>query len=151
MFYRLEMAQVSETPVLVDSESEDEEELVMDKEDEEDDGASVYSDDSDDCSEEGQEPVEMIKTKLICDKESGKGELQEMTLEAVDTPAEPKEPKELEWRLAYAGSETSTEVRHLAPATQYQVRPVRMKLVSIFHIGFWGLRTWLGTRLGLCI
>ena len=122
------MAQVTETPVLVDSDSEEEleEEQAMEKE-EEDDKASVYSDDSDDCSEEEQEPVEMIKTKLICDKESGKGELQEMTQEAGDTPAEPKEPKELEWRLAYAGSETSTEVRHLAPATQYQVRPVRMK------------------------
>ena len=119
------MAQVTETPVLVDSDSEEEleEEQAMEKE-EEDDKASVYSDDSDDCSEEEQEPVEMIKTKLICDKESGKGELQEMTQEA---PAEPKEPKELEWRLAYAGSESSTEVRHLAPATQYQVRPVRMK------------------------
>ena len=81
----------------------------------------MYSDDSDDCSEEeDREPVEMIKTKPICDKESGK----EMSQGAGAAPEEAKEPKELEWRLAYAGSETSTEIRHLAPATQYQVRNI---------------------------
>ena len=114
------MAQVTETPELVDSDSEEEleEEQIPEKE-EEDDKASVYSDDSDDCSEEeDREPVEMIKTKPICDKESGK----ELSQEAGAAPEEVKEPKELEWRLAYAGSETSTEIRHLAPATQYQVR-----------------------------
>ena len=118
------MAQVTETPELVDSDSEEEleEEQIPEKE-EEDDKASVYSDDSDDCSEE-EEPVEMIKTKPICDKESGK----EMSQEAGAAPEEAKEPKELEWRLAYAGSETSTEIRHLAPATQYQVSRVYLQL-----------------------
>ena len=124
------MAQVTETPELVDSDSEEEleEEQIPEKE-EDDDKASVYSDDSDDCSEEeDREPVEMIKTKSICDKESGKRAQEEMSQEAGAAPEEAKEPKELEWRLAYAGSETSTEIRHLAPATQYQVSRVYLQL-----------------------
>ena len=72
LHYRLEMAQVSETPVLVDSESEDEEELVMDKEDEEEDGASVYSDESDVSDIEEEQDQGEEKTKPICDNESGK-------------------------------------------------------------------------------
>ena len=97
---------MTETPELVDSDSEEEleEEQIPEKE-EEDDKASVYSDDSDDCSEEeDREPVEMIKTKSICDKESGKRAQEEMSQEA---GAAPEEPKELEWRLV--------------PATQHQV------------------------------
>ena len=60
-----------------------------------------------------------VLTKPICDNdnESGK-EAQEIYQEE----AAPAEPRELEWRLAYSGSETSTEIRDLAPATQYQLR-----------------------------
>ena len=113
------MAQVSDTPVLVDSESEDEEEQVVDKEEEED-GASVYSDDSDvSDNEELETQGAATLTKPICDKESGKeAHAQEVTEE---TGAAPAEPRELVWRLAYAGAETSTEIRDLSPATQYQV------------------------------
>ena len=121
------MAQVSDAPVLVDSESEDEEEKVMDKEDEEEDGASVYSDDSDvsDNEELENQGAGVTKTKPICDKESGKEAVHAQEV-SQETGAAPAEPRELEWRLAYAGSETSTEIRDLSPATQYQVMTMMM-------------------------
>ena len=126
--YRLEMAQVSETPVLVDSESEDEEDLVMDKEEEEEDGASVYSDESDvsDIEEEQDQGEEGVKTKPICDNESGK---ESAAVVKQEPEAAPVEAKELEWRLAYSGPETSTEIRDLAPATQYQVMTMIMTMI----------------------
>ena len=123
--YRLEMAQVSETPVLVDSESEDEEDLVMDKEEEEEDGASVYSDESDVSDIEEEQDQGEEKTKPICDNESGK----ESAVVAKEPEAAPVEAKELEWRLAYSGAETSTEIRDLAPATQYQVMTMIMTMI----------------------
>ena len=128
MFYRLEMAQVSETPVLVDSESEDEEELVMDKEDEEEDGASVYSDESDVSDIEEEQDQGEEKTKPICDNESGK---ESAAVVKQEPEAAPVEAKELEWRLAYSGAETSTEIRDLAPATQYQVMIMTMMMMMI--------------------
>ena len=115
---------MSDTPVLVDSESEDEEETVVDKEEEED-GASVYSDDSDVSDNEELETQGAASlTKPICDKESGKeaAHAQEVTEE----PGAPAEPRELVWRLAYSGAETSTEIRDLSPATQYQVMTMMM-------------------------
>ena len=118
---------MSDTPVLVDSESEDEEEQVVDKEEEED-GASVYSDDSDVSDNEELETQGAASlTKPICDKESGKeAHAQEVTEET----GAPAEPRELVWRLAYSGAETSTEIRDLSPATQYQVM---MKLMMMYE------------------
>ena len=127
------MAQVSDTPVLVDSESEDEEEQVVDKEEEED-GASVYSDDSDVSDNEELETQGAASlTKPICDKESGKeAHAQEVTEET----GAPAEPRELVWRLAYSGAETSTEIRDLSPATQYQV--MMIKCTAVMNLEYYG-------------
>ena len=125
---------MSDTPVLVDSESEDEEEQVVDKEEEED-GASVYSDDSDVSDNEELETQGAASlTKPICDKESGKeaAHAQEVTEET----GAPAEPRELVWRLAYSGAETSTEIRDLSPATQYQV--MMIKCTAVMNLEYYG-------------
>ena len=112
--YKLELAQVSDTPVIVESESEDEEEETpADVPEEDDDAESVYSDDSD-VSDIGDSTVE---ASTNCDTVDN-------VEDAADTSIEepPPEPKELVWRLVYSGAESSTEIRDLVPALQYQLR-----------------------------
>ena len=62
----------------------------------------------------------VYETKPICDKEP----VEEFEREtgAASAP-ELEEPRELEWMLAYTGAEaeTSTEIRDVISATQYQV------------------------------
>ena len=121
--YRLEMAQVSESPDLLDSESEDEEELqeaeLHDEDHEEDGDSEDNSDDESDCSDIEQSPVEAsVENNPVCDTKHESCE--EAGDSSFDEP--PPEPKELEWRLAYSGPDNSTDIRGLVPATQYQLR-----------------------------
>merc|ERR1719419_2216300 len=120
--YKLEISQVSETPV-VDSESEDEDDNMesAEKADDDDDNSSVYSDDTE-TSDIEDSHEEASDENRNCD--SNKVE----TIEDVDTcESSPEEDskdasKELVWRLAYSGQDTSTHIRDLVPSSQYQLR-----------------------------
>jgi len=107
--YRLEMAQVSAPPAVVESDTEDEEEEDDEEEDEVEDEVEVeevYEDES----EEEQEPEPEVKEQLKpCDTKE-------------EVVYEPELLSELVWRQVYAGPDRSTDVKELLPATQYQLR-----------------------------
>ena len=119
--YRLELAQVSITQELVDSDSEEEEEIkedvpVLEEDEDHDDDESVYDDESDasgneEVEEEIPSPAPVEKT--ICDNQ---GSSVSPVLDAAPGY------KELTWQLAYSGPENQTEMVDLVPATQYQLR-----------------------------
>ena len=108
---------------MVDSESEDEDDNMesADKVDDDDDDNSVYSDDTE-TSDIEDSHEEASDENRNCD--SNKVE----TIEDVDTcESSPEEDskdasKELVWRLAYSGQDTSTHIRDLVPSCQYQLR-----------------------------
>jgi len=120
--YRLELAQVSITPDLVHSDSEEEEEAkeddpVIEDLEENDDDESVYDDESEvsgDEEEVKESPVPAPVEKTICDNRPA----------AALSPVTDLAPgyKELTWQLAYSGPDRQTEMVDLVPATQYQLR-----------------------------
>jgi hypothetical protein len=113
--YRLELATPTESPNLMDSESEDEEEEEAVKVEEEDDRSDAEShyDDESDASEVDQEREQ--EPAAICDR-------AEEAVEDSSVEEAAAEPPELEWRVAYQGPALSTELKTLRPATQYQLR-----------------------------
>lgn len=110
--YKLELATVTGSPDLIDSESEDEEEEEEVKVEADDDCPSdteSHYDDESDASEGGEE-VQAPN----CDTVEENAE--ESSVE------EPQEPVELKWHIAYQGPATCTDLKTLQPATQYQLR-----------------------------
>merc|ERR1719228_2377776 len=122
--YRLEMASVSsDSPDLLESESEDEEEYLdedvnVDQDEDVDhhDESDIYDDESE--ASDVEDPIEKPVENRICDTKEESAE--EAGDSSFDEP--PPEPKELEWQLAYSGPDNSTEIKELNPATQYQLR-----------------------------
>jgi len=115
--YKLELAQVSATPELVESDTEDEEE--EEEEDEElDDDVGDESEVYDDESEDEVEKAEAAPTSQpdICDKEEG-GKTSEEKGSVSPIPL-----RDLVWRQSYSGPNRWAEVKELIPATQYQFR-----------------------------
>lgn len=120
--YRLEMASVSnESPDLLESDSEDENEVLEndlneEPEDEVDPESDIYEDDSE--TSDIEDHIETTVENKVCDTK------EESIEEPGDSSFEepPPEPKELVWKLAYSGSDNSTEIRDISPATQYQIR-----------------------------
>lgn len=120
--YRLEMASVSnESPDLLESDSEDENEVLEDDlkeepEDEVDPESDIYEDDSE--TSDIEDHIETTVENKVCDTK------EESIEEPGDSSFEepPPEPKELVWKLAYSGSDNSTEIKDISPATQYQIR-----------------------------
>jgi len=120
--YRLEMASVSnESPDLLESDSEDENEVLEndlneEPEDEVDPESDIYEDDSE--TSDIEDHIETTVENKVCDTK------EESIEEPGDSSFEepPPEPKELVWKLAYSGSDNSTEIKDISPATQYQIR-----------------------------
>merc|ERR1719495_1735117 len=88
--------------------------------DDDEDDASVYSDDTE-TSDIEDSHEEASEENRNCDKP------QVETIEDVDTSDSSVEDpvldsKELTWRLAYSGQDTSTSIRDLVPSCQYQLR-----------------------------
>jgi len=118
------MASVNyDSPDLLESESEDEEECIdeeinvdLDDDGEHHDESDIYDDESE--TSDVEDPIEEPVDNRICDNKEESSE--EAGDSSFDEP--PPEPKELEWQLAYSGPENSTEIRDLNPATQYQLR-----------------------------
>ena len=119
--YKLELAQVSHTPEIVDSDSEDEE-VVEEAEEiiEEEDDKSVYSD------EEASDVSDIEDAAATAEPEKNDNAICDNAIVDVEDDEEGDDqsvaPVELVWVLAYAGSANTTQLTRLTPATQYQLR-----------------------------
>lgn len=118
--YKLELASILSTVLdEVESESEDEEEIVEnDIEDEEDHPSESDVDDDESESSDVDQPIDEPVSSGICDNKDE----SVVNLSEGEVEQQPIEVKELEWRLAYSGGDTSTELRDLYPASQYNLR-----------------------------